>query len=105
IATTGNGEAKFARAPNGKLICYCFTPVHFYWRHYDEYVKNPGFKPAWLARLGLKLVVKPLRRRDYSAAQKVDEFISISTHIQKDIKKFYRRDSVIIHPPVDTDRF
>jgi glycosyltransferase involved in cell wall biosynthesis len=105
ISVTGNGEAKFARTKNGKHISYCNTPVHFYWRHYDEYLKNPGFRPQWLARLGLKLLVRPLRKRDFKAAQKVDYLIANSTHIKNDIKKFYGRDSEVIFPPVDVDRF
>lgn len=105
ISSTGNGESKFARVPNGIHISYCFTPVHFYWRHFDEYIKSPGFKPKWLARLGLKLIANPLRKRDYKAAQKVDYFIAISSHIKKDIKKYYDRDSEIIYPPVDIDKF
>lgn len=104
ISTTGNGEAKFARArPGAKHLCYCFTPNHFYWDKYQEYLDNPGMGTLnWLARLGLKLLVKPLRTRDFRAAQKVDQFIAISHHIQEDIKQYYKRDSVIVYPPVDT---
>jgi len=105
ISITGNGEAKFVSALNGKHISYCHTPVHFYWHHYDEYLKNPGFKPVWLARLGLKLMVKPLRKRDYAAAQKVDHFIANSSFIQKDIKAYYDKESTVIFPPVATERF
>lgn len=105
ISCTGNGEAKFANTPSGKHISYCYTPVHYYWRHYDAYMKDPGFKPKWLARLGLKSLLKPLKKRDFEAAQKVDEFIAISTHIQKDIKKYYKKSSQVIHPPVDVKRF
>ncbi len=118
ISCTGNGEAKFARPPqvsNIKYqisdakrpihISYCYTPVHYYWRHYETYLQSPGFKPAWLARLGLKLLVSPLRKRDYQAAQKVDQFIAISSHIQNDIKQYYNCDSVVIYPPVGTKRF
>ena len=103
ISCTGNGEAKFARAPaGGKHICYCFTPPHFYWRKYNEYLHEPGMGTLNpIARLGLKLLVKPLRQRDYQAAQDIDEFVGISKHIQSDIKKFYGRDSVLIHPPVE----
>jgi glycosyltransferase involved in cell wall biosynthesis len=86
-------------------ISYCHTPVHFYWRHYKEYLDNPGFKPVWLARLGLKALVGPLKRRDYAAAQKVDHFIANSSHISADIKKYYNRDSVAIYPPVNTSAF
>jgi glycosyltransferase involved in cell wall biosynthesis len=105
ISVTGNGEAKFAQALNGRHVCYCNTPVHFYWSKHEEYLANPGFRPRWLARLGLKLLIGPLRRRDYAAAQRVDQFIANSTHIRRDIKKFYDRNSVVIHPPVDVNRF
>jgi glycosyltransferase involved in cell wall biosynthesis len=106
ITVTGNGEAKFVKVKKPAIhISYCHTPTHFYWRHYTEYVKNPGFKPKWLARIGLKLLVGPLRKRDFEAAQKVDYFIANSTHIQKDIKKYYQRNAVVIHPPIATKRF
>lgn len=87
-------------------VNYCHAPTHFYWRFYDQYMERPGFgffNP--LARLGLKLLVKPLREWDYKAAQRPDYFIANSTHIQSEIKLFYGRDSVVIFPPVDTDRF
>jgi glycosyltransferase involved in cell wall biosynthesis len=107
ISSSGNGEAKHIRKPKGaKHINYCHTPPHFLWRHYDQYMKTPGFGLFnSLARLGLKLLVGPLRKADYAAAQKVDQFIANSTHIQSDIKKYYGRDSVVIHPPVDVERF
>lgn len=106
ISSSGNGEAKFARAKEGaKHICYCHSPVHFYWRHYQAYLRNPGFGPKPLVRFALKKLVGPLKRRDYQAAQKVDVFLANSNHIKADIKKYYGRDSVVIHPPVDVARF
>lgn len=107
ISSSGNGEAKHVRTQTGqKHINYCHTPPHYLWRHYDQYSKNPGFGPFnFLARTGLKLLVRPLQRADYKAAQQVDRFIANSTHIQSDIKKYYGRDSVVIHPPVDVERF
>ncbi|MCA9330710.1 glycosyltransferase [Candidatus Saccharibacteria bacterium] len=106
ISCTGNGEAKFVRVrDDAQHLCYCFTPPHFYWRKYHEYLQTPGMGPLDpVARLGLKLLVKPLRSRDYRAAQRVTEFVSISSHIQKDIQAYYGRKSVIIHPPVDTKK-
>ncbi|CAN5661123.1 glycosyltransferase family 4 protein [soil metagenome] len=109
ISSSGNGEAKFVlpkKQAGGPIhISYCHTPTHFYWRHYDQYLENPGFRPRWLIRLGLRLLVRPLKKQDYIAAQKIDYFIANSTHIQRDIKKFYGRDSVVIFPPVNTARF
>ncbi|HKU19048.1 MAG TPA: glycosyltransferase [Candidatus Saccharimonadales bacterium] len=107
ISSTGNGEAKGIRMPKGTMhICYCHTPTHFYWRQYSQYLKHPGF--GWLdplARLGLGLLVGPLRRWDLKASKRPDYFIANSTHIQQDIKTYYGREAVVIHPPVDVSRF
>lgn len=107
ISSSGNGEAKGIRVPEGVThICYCHSPTHYYWRHYDHYMKRPGFgifDP--LARLGLKLLVGPLRRWDLRASKRPDYYIANSTHIQADIKKYYGRDSTVIWPPVDVERF
>lgn len=106
ISSSGNGEAKFVRVSGrAKHICYCHSPNHFYWRKYEEYVKEPGFRPKWLVRLGLRLLVRPLKKRDYQAAQQVDHFIANSRHIQADIKTYYGRESKVIHPPVDIENF
>jgi glycosyltransferase involved in cell wall biosynthesis len=108
ISSSGNGEAKgVKKLKSGALhICYCHSPTHFYWDKYDEYLKSPGFgifNP--LAKLGLKALVGPLRKWDLKASARPDYFIANSTHIQKMIKKYYNRDSAVIHPPVDTERF
>lgn len=107
LSSSGNGEAKFARKsrPEQLHICYCHTPTHFYWRHYDEYIKRPSFRPRWLARLGLKTLVRPLKKRDFAAAQQVDIFIANSTGIQADIAEFYQKKSTVIFPPIDLSNF
>lgn len=106
ISISGNGEAKFVRKNEKQThICYCHTPVHFYWAQYNNYLKNPSMRPKWLARLGLRLLVNPLRKRDYAASQNVDYFIANSFSTQADIKKYYDRDSEVIHPPVKIANF
>ena len=55
-----------------------------------------------LARIGMKALIYPLRKLDYSAARKLDFLIANSNHTKKMIKKYYGRSSVVIHPPVAT---
>ena len=107
VISSSGAEAKGIRAPNGTLhISYCHSPTHYYWVRYDEYIKQPGFGPFnWLARLGLKLLVGPMRRWDFKAAQRPDLLIANSSFTQNNIKKYYHRDSTVIHPPVDIKRF
>jgi len=111
ISSSGNGEAFGVKAgstfkADQTHVCYCHSPTHFYWRHYDQYMQRPGFGTFDpVVRLALKLLVKPLRTWDYRAAQRPDYFIANSTHIQHDIKQYYGRDSVVINPPIDVERF
>jgi glycosyltransferase involved in cell wall biosynthesis len=108
ILSSSSAEAKQVQKtrPNQIHICYCHTPIRYYWSHYDEYKKTPGFgKLNWLVRLAMPLMVPSLKKADYRAAQKVDVFIANSTETQKRIKKYYNKSSTVIHPPVDVDRF
>jgi len=108
VISASGAEAKAVKTgPNTTHICYCHSPTHYYWIRYDEYLVHPGFPTGlnWLARLGLQLLVGPMKRWDFHAAQRPDVMIANSTHTQAMIKKYYDRDSVVVHPPVDIERF
>jgi len=107
VISTSGAEAKGIKTgPNTIHVNYCHAPTHYYWSRYEQYLQRPGFgffDP--IARLGLKVLVGPLRRWDYKAAQRPDHIIANSTYIQQQVKKYYGRDSTVIFPPVDTTRF
>ena len=97
-------EAKYVRTgPQTLHICYCHTPVRYYWTDYEWRLRNLPFgRLNWLARLVFPLVVGLLRRIDYRGAQGVDRYVANSKHIQERIKRYYHRDSTLIYPPVAT---
>ncbi len=108
IISSSSAEAKQVRKtrPGQVHICYCHTPIRYYWSHYDEYRQNPQFgRLNPLIRFAMPFFVPPLKKADYDAAQNVDVFIANSTEVQKRIKKYYGRNSTVIHPPVDVNRF
>ncbi len=108
IISSSSAESKQVRKTrdNQIHICYCHTPIRYYWSHYDEYRHDPGFgKLNWLVRLLMPIMVPPLKKADYKAAQNVDVFIANSSEVQKRIKKYYNKPSTVVHPPVDVDRF
>ena len=83
-------------------ICYCLAPTRYVWQ-LDGYIKRERLgRPVELA---LRPLVAALRRWDYAAAQRVHHFIAISSEIRERIKTYYKRESVVIYPPVDTSRF
>ncbi len=105
ISVTG-AEAKSIKKGNAKHICYCHVPTQYYWQMYDDYVERPGFgKLDPLARVGLKSLVRPLRKADKKAANHPDCFVTISSYAAEQIKKYYGRDSYVVAPPVETEKF
>jgi glycosyltransferase involved in cell wall biosynthesis len=88
--------------PRPLHVCYCLTPTRFLWL-YEQYRQREQIGSALNAALQPLLAL--LRRWDYAAAQRVDHFIAISRVVQERIQRIYGRDSVVIHPPVDTGYF
>lgn len=88
--------------PETVHICYCLTPTRYVWRYHD-YARREAIGP--LARGALQPALAYLRMWDRLAADRVDRFLAISSEIQKRIKKYYHRDSTVVYPPVETQRF
>jgi glycosyltransferase involved in cell wall biosynthesis len=87
---------------NAISICYCHTPPRFLWES-DTYLdyEIPNVALRAVVRCG----ILPLRKSDYRCAQKIDHFVANSRCVQQRIRRFYQRDSQVIHPPVDVQRF
>jgi len=90
--------AKYVKVPNGKHICYCYIPTRALWQS-GKYFRS-GLKAVLVST-----VLTYLKRRDYAAAQRVDQFIAISQFTKNQIASTYQRDSKIIFSPIDLDRF
>lgn len=86
--------------PNTIHISYCHTPARYLW---DSQV-DPRAKKGRLSQLRNK-VSHELRIWDRVAADRVDFFFANSKYIAKRIKKYYRRDSVVVYPPVEVEKF
>jgi len=90
--------------PDQLHICYCHSPVRYAWDLQAQYLKESGCDKgikSWVIRYFLN----NLRDFDARSALAVDKFIANSTFIQRRIRKCYRRESVVIYPPVETTEF
>lgn len=107
IISSSSAEAKSVRKKPGAIhICYCHTPTRYYWSHYDEFRKEFNFGVLTpLIRPFIPLFVKWMRKKDLQSIGGVDFFIANSEVTKSRIKQYYGRDSVVIHPPVETKRF
>jgi glycosyltransferase involved in cell wall biosynthesis len=79
-------------------VCYCHSPHRSLWDQYASYLDELSGARRRIFMLSAHYV----RQWDYLAAQRVDAFVANSRYIQERIRKYYRRDSTIIFPPVDT---
>ena len=101
VISTSHCVAKsFIPPPGARHLCYCFTPMRYAWTFYNEYFGNNPLK-ALLA----KPLLAALRRWDRKTASRVHCFVAISRHVQQRIEKFYKRESLMVYPPVDTGWF
>lgn len=107
IISTSSAEAKAVKKrPDAVHICYCHTPVRYYWSHYEEFKKEFNFGALTpIIRPFIPLFVRWMRKLDLESVDGIDVFIANSTITQERIKKYYRRSSTVVHPPVDIDRF
>lgn len=83
-------------------ICYCHTPMRWCW-NYTEYVEREQL--GGMARRILPFMITGLRVWDQTSAMRVDHFIANSPVVAERIAKYYRREAVVIPPPVEAQRF
>jgi glycosyltransferase involved in cell wall biosynthesis len=102
IISSESGPAKFIRKPKQALhICYCHSPMRYIWDMEKDYCRELGI----VARGLWKSIACYMRWWDKQSVKRVDYFIANSRFIAARIRKFYKRKSIIIHPPVDICKF
>lgn len=87
--------------PGSIHICYCHTPMRYAWEKRDEYTQGMGKIKKKL----VEILLHYMRMWDLASANRVDYFIANSIEVQKRIMKHYKRDSVVINPPVRCNLF
>lgn len=89
--------------PETLHISYCHTPTRYLWTDTHEYIED--LKYNRVVKSVLPRLIHHLRLWDKMSVDRVDHFIANSGTVRKRISKYYRRESDIIHPPVDVHRF
>ncbi|HHR0959556.1 TPA: glycosyltransferase family 4 protein [Klebsiella oxytoca] len=90
--------------PDQLHICYVHSPIRYAWDLQHQYLKEAGLNKG-LKGLLAKWLLHKIRIWDYRTANGVDHFIANSHFIARRIKKVYGRNSTVIYPPVDVNRF
>jgi glycosyltransferase involved in cell wall biosynthesis len=101
VITSDSGPMKGVLTdPDSTHICYCHSPMRYLWDGHSAYLRR--MPPLTQTIFGL--TSHYVRNWDYAAAQRVDHFIANSRYVAGRIRKYYRRDSTVIHPPINTSQ-
>lgn len=90
----------FKTGPKTKVVCYCHTPPRWLY----GYETSVGFTKYKLVKAYALVVGHFMRIYDFKSSRKVNLWIANSENVRKRIKKFYRVNSRIIHPPVEVEK-
>ena len=97
-----SNSSTFARAVTARApalhVAYVHSPLRFAW-DVDAYLARSSFSAP--ARIGLRGAAPLLRRWDRWAGRRADVLVTNSEHVQRRVRTAWRRDSTVIHPPVD----
>jgi glycosyltransferase involved in cell wall biosynthesis len=83
-------------------VSYCHNPFRYAWNDRD---RTLAARRDPFSRAGLRSLFHRWRQWDWIAAQRVDAYVANSETTQRRIKAYFGRDSRVVHPPVETDRF
>jgi glycosyltransferase involved in cell wall biosynthesis len=87
----------FKKGPKTKVVAYCHTPPKFLY----GYQTSINWQKYWPVKVYGIIVNHFLRIFDFKSAQEVDCWIANSENVRGRIKKFYKKDAVVIFPPIE----
>ncbi len=105
ISVTSYDAKSIVTSPDTLHICYCLTPNRYLWVNpgYDAY-RGYGFLTP-LVNVLKKYWFTNLRIKDQYYASFPDKYFTLSKIVRKRIMKYYKKNSTIIYPGVDTGKF
>ena len=91
-------------SPDQLHISYIHSPMRYAWDQMNTYLMQSSYKKFGMTFL-LRLILQNLRQWDYISSVRIDKVVANSSFTAKRIKKYWGRDSKVIHPPVNTKIF
>ncbi len=89
--------------PNTRHLSYIHSPMRYIWDMREHYLREIEHIP--MARTLINAISPLLRIWDVTSNNRVDSFIANSNFVKKRIKRYYQRDSHVVYPPIDLNRF
>lgn len=104
VLSSSSCVAKSVRAPAGaKHACYVHSPMRYIYDRFDDYFGKG--RAGFATRTAMNALRRPLQRWDRATADRVDRFAANSSFVRERVFRCFGRDSEVIPPPVDVERF
>jgi len=104
IISSSNAYAHGILTPSESThICYCHSPMRYAWDYTHKYADEQKIGP--IRKYAITKLIGGVRFWDKVASDRPDKYIANSIHVKNRIKKYFRQDSEVVYPPVDTERF
>ncbi len=88
-------------APDATHVCYCHSPFRYAW-HARSTALAEAPRPL---RPLLSPTLERIRSWDVRASRRVTHYVANSEITRRRIEEFWGRESTVVHPPVETERF
>lgn len=102
-----SSSASFAKGvvtdPGTLHLCYLHSPTRYLWNDTISYVQELHY--ARILKIVAMFTLSYIRLWDRLAADRVDQYVVNSQFVKSRLKKYYRRDGLIIYPPVEIEQF
>ncbi|WP_337877002.1 glycosyltransferase [Elioraea sp.] len=105
VVSSSHAVAKGAITGPGTLhLAYVHSPMRYAWDLQAQYLREAGLERGFKGAYARWLLHR-LRLWDHASAARPDAILANSRHIAERIRKAWRREAEVLHPPVDTDSF
>ncbi len=97
ISSSGAWSKGIVTRLNTTHIAYLHSPMRYAWDTHAEYLDD--LQPRGKRRIFTRLLLSYLRLWDREAAERPDFLIANSKFTEERVRKYYRRESVVVYPP------
>ncbi len=105
VLSSSHAVAKGVLTGPGQVhVSYIHSPMRYAWDLQHQYLRESGMDRGIKGAL-TRMMLHRLRIWDRASSAGVDVLVANSSYIAERIRKVWRRESVVVHPPVAVSRF
>lgn len=102
VSLTSSDAKAVLTKPRTLHLCYCLTPPRYLWSAPALYQRSASFgRLSFLSGFFLTRLRPFLKRLDLITSSRPDRYLAVSSAVAGRIRRYYRRPSQVLYPPLD----